>query len=88
MVRYWCGECNSEHDNARECPHYSRVGKSYEKGQKVANNFKKRSKMKDNNYQDPDNSPKDLTDDCLPTLVIYIVLPVSLLIWGAVEWIS
>lgn len=85
MVRYWCGECNAEHDNARDCPHYSRVGKSYEKGQKVAADFKKRGNMKNNNYSDPNNAPKGILDDCFGVFIFLIVMPSIGISWFAFE---
>lgn len=91
MVRYWCGECNSEHDNARDCPHYSRVGRSYEKGQKVGNNMKKRRNMKGNDYSDPKNTPSSIFDDCFTVFILVIVLPIVSLIagiWKVIEWIA
>ncbi len=88
MVRYFCGECFEDHDNARDCPHYSKVGKSYEEGQKVANNMKKRGKMKNNNYADPNNAPQGIFDNCFTVLVLFFVLPACLVMWGVIEWIA
>lgn len=87
MVRYFCGECFEDHDNARDCPHYSKVGKSYERGQKVANNMKKRGKMKNNNYADPENAP----EGCLKVIIPIVIVPSGGLIYLALEvlkWIA
>lgn len=90
MVRYWCGECSEEHDNARDCPHYSRVGKSYERGQKVGNDMKRRRQLPNNDYSDPANAPKGLLDDCLSVFILLIAFPsvsVLWLAWEITKWI-
>lgn len=91
MVRYWCGECNDEHNKATDCPHYSRVGRQYEKGWKQGQSMVRRRKMKNNDYSDPNNAPKGIFDDCFTVIIVVFVLPLSGLavgIWKVIEWIS
>lgn len=61
MVRYWCAQCNEEHDNARDCPAYTSLRGVKGPAAKNLKGYQKRQSKAD--YRAPkgsSNRPSDV----------------------------
>ncbi len=84
MVRYWCGHCEAEHDNARECPVNSSLDR-LPKGSKVRRELKNHQRRQRHaDYRAPKGTNNSMDNGCVVAGIAMLSVP-TLLIWGAVE---
>lgn len=67
MVRFWCADCNTEHDNARDCPSYQSLG-SLPKGSKMRKSLKDHKRRQSKaDYRAPKGASNAVNDGCAVT---------------------
>lgn len=86
MVRFWCGQCNDEHDSARDCPAWQALNhlpKGSPNRKKLTDHAKRQSRA---DYRAPKGKGyKNAVEDGCAVALLSLIGAAGLIIWGAAE---